>query len=390
MDFKRLLKTLLTVTTSLAIVTATGCGSTNGSTSSTDSGSSDDDFILKVAYNNSLCEAPIQMGVELGYFEAEGLNVEMVKVDAAQMPEAIGSGQVDAGFGLLGKYLQPIDNGLDIKITAGIHTGCTKVLVPADSDIKTVADLKGKKVGTTGLGAAAPTIITRRSLYHAGLKASAEDCDVDFVVYSGSDLAQALANGAVDAIANGDPQASIAQEEYGLRALIDTTTDDEYKDEYCCISFVTGDVAENHPDIADKFTKAIMRASQYVEAHPEEVAQIQIDKEWVAGDVDTNAKILASYNYKPSVDGGYEALKLTVPDLQAIGLINPDRNPDEFIDSITYKSDNLTNDILNEDSSDAQTDGGDSNSVDLDCCVETTQEECCETEAVQTVADCCQ
>ena len=120
------------------------------------------------------------------------------------------------------------------------------------------------------------------------------------------------------------------------------------------------------------------------------MAQIQIDKEWVAGDVDTNAKILASYNYKPSVDGGYEALKLTVPDLQAIGLINPDRNPDEFIDSITYKSDNLTNDILNEDGSDAQTDSGDSNSVDLDCCVETTQEECCETEAVQTVADCCQ
>ena len=91
MDFKRLLKTLLTVTTSLAIVTATGCGSTNGSTSSTDSGSSDGDYVLKVAYNNSLCEAPIQMGVELGYFEAEGLNVEMVKVDAAQMPEAIGS-----------------------------------------------------------------------------------------------------------------------------------------------------------------------------------------------------------------------------------------------------------------------------------------------------------
>lgn len=390
MDFKRLLKTFLTVTTSVAIITATGCGNSNGSTSTADGGSgNDDDFVLKVAYNNSLCEAPIQMGVELGYFEAEGLNVEMVKVDAAQMPEAIGSGQVDAGFGLLGKYLQPIDNGLDIKITAGIHTGCVKVLVPADSDIKTVADLKGKKVGTTGLGAAAPTIVTRRSLYHAGLKASADDCDVDFVVYSGSDLAQALANGAVDAIANGDPQASIAQEEYNLRTLIDTTTDDEYKDEYCCISFVTGDVAENHPDIADKFTKAVMKAAQYVEENPEEVAQIQIDKEWVAGDVESNAKILATYNYKPSVDGGYEALKATVPDLQAIGLINPDRDPDEFIDSIAYKSDNLTNDVLNEGGSNDQA-GDDSNSADLDCCAETTQEECCETQPVQTVADCCQ
>jgi NitT/TauT family transport system substrate-binding protein len=281
----------------------------------------------------------------------------------------------------LGKYLQPIDNGLDIKITAGIHTGCIKVLVPEDSDIQTVEDLKGKTVGTTGLGAAAPTIVTRRSLYHAGLNASADNCDVNFVVYSGSDLAQALANGAVDAIANGDPQASIAQQEYNLRAIIDTTSDEEYKDEYCCISFVTGDIAENHPDIADKFTTAVMKSAQYVEEHPEEVAKIQVEKEYVAGDADFNASILATYNYKPSVDGGYEALKITVPDLQAIGLISADRDPDEFIDSIVYRSDNLSDEsILGSDTtSDTNSDtnddtNNDGNSAEIgaeslaDCC----------------------
>lgn len=377
MKIKKFLKSILVVTTSLTLLTVTGCSqSSNNGDSSSDNG----EFELKIAYNNSLCEAPIQMGVELGFFEDEGLNVKMIKVDAAHMPEAIGSGQIDAGFGLLGKYLQPIDNGLDIKVTAGIHTGCIKVLVPEDSDIKTVEDLKGKVVGTTGLGAAAPTIVVRRSLYHAGLNATDENCDVEFAVYSGSDLAQALSNGAVDAIANGDPQASIAQEEYNLRTLIDTTTDDEYKDEYCCISFVTGDIAENHPDIADKFTRAIMKAAQYVEENPEEVAQIQIDKEWVTGDLELNTKLLSAYNYEPSVNGGYEALKATVPDLQAIGLISADRNPDEFIDSITYKSENLKDeDILS---------NNDNNSAKLDCCEVTTK--CCETKSVIEVVDCCQ
>jgi NitT/TauT family transport system substrate-binding protein len=388
MNLKKFLRGFLAVATSVALVAVTGCGSgsssdtsTSDSTDSSSTSTTDDDFVLKVALNNSLCEAPIQMGVELGFFEAEGLNVELVKVDAAQMPEAIGSGQVDAGFGLLGKYLQPIDNGLDIKITAGIHTGCIKVLVPEDSDIQTVEDLKGKTVGTTGLGAAAPTIVTRRSLYHAGLNASADNCDVNFVVYSGSDLAQALANGAVDAIANGDPQASIAQQEYNLRAIIDTTSDEEYKNEYCCISFVTGDIAENHPDIADKFTTAVMKSAQYVEEHPEEVAKIQVEKEYVAGDADFNASILATYNYKPSVDGGYEALKITVPDLQAIGLISADRDPDEFIDSIVYRSDNLSDEsILGSDTtSDTNSDtnddtNNDDNSAEIgaeslaDCC----------------------
>lgn len=354
MKAKKFLNILLSAAVSVSVLAGCSSGSETQSGQSTDGGAeasassqTEDDYVLKIAYNNSLCEAPIQMGVDKGFFEAEGLKFEMVKVDAAHMPEAIGSGQVDAGFGLLGKYLQPMDNGLDIKITSGIHTGCTKVLVPADSDIKTVEDLKGKRVGTTGLGAAAPTIITRRSLYHAGLKAGADDCDVEFVVFGASDLAQALENGAVDAIANGDPQASIAQKEYNLRPIIDTATDDEYKDEYCCISFVTGDIAKNHPEIAKKFTTAVMKASQYVENNKQEVAQIQVDNEWVSGDPEFNASVLENYNYKPDLDGGYNALKITVPDLQAIGLISADTNADEFIENSVLRFDDLTNeDIL--------------------------------------------
>lgn len=368
------LKKMLTIVISIVLTLCflSGCGTTQNENST----SSDDNYVLKIAYNNSLCEAPIQMGVEKGFFENEGIKYEMVKVDAAHMPEAIGSGQIDAGFGLLGKYLQPIDNGLDIKITAGIHTGCIKVLVPQDSDIKTVADLKGKKIGTTGLGAAAPTIITRRSLYHAGLNGSTDNCDVEFVVYNGSDLAQALKNGAVDAIANGDPQASIAEKEYNLRPIIDTASDEEYKNEYCCISFVTGQIAEEHPEIVEKFTRALMKSSQWVENNKDEVAQIQIEKNWVAGDADFNASVLKNYSYKPSINGGYEALKITVPDLQAIGLINKDRDANDFIESITYHFDNLTDEnILDDQTKDSAEDNRTaSNSSEIstktmpDCC----------------------
>lgn len=361
-----------------ALLLLTGCGENTKSAV----GKNDDDFVLKIAYNNSLCEAPIQMGVEKGFFEAEGLKFEMVKADAAHMSEAIGSGQVDAGFGLLGKYLQPIDNGLDIKITAGIHTGCTKLLVPKNSDIKSVSDLKGKKVGTGGLGAAG-TIITRRSLYHSGLNASLDNCDVEFVVYSESDLAQALQKGAIDAIVLGDPKASIAERDYNLKTIIDTAKDDEYKNEYCCISFVTGDIAKNHPEVAEKFTRAIMKASQWVENNKEETAKIQVEKNWVAGNAQFNAQVLSTYSYKPALEGGYEALKTTVPDLQAIGLINPDRNPNEFIENAVLNFDGLTDsDILIIDTALNNS----ANTVE-NCCLEPTSE-CCET-TTDVIPDCC-
>ena len=367
----------------LSALLFTGCGGTESSVAN----SKDDDFVLKIAYNNSLCEAPIQMGVEKGFFEAEGLKFEMVKADAAHMPEAIGSGQVDAGFGLLGKYLQPIDNGLDIKITAGIHTGCTKLLVPENSDINSVADLKGKRIGTGGLGAAG-TIITRRSLYHAGLNASPDNCDAEFVVYSESDLAQALQNGAIDAIVLGDPKASIAERDYNLKAIIDTARDDEYKNEYCCISFVTGDIAEKHPEIAEKFTRAIMKASQWVEENKEETAKIQIEKNWVAGDADFNAQVLSAYSYKPALNGGYEALKITVPDLQAIGLINPDRNTDEFIENARLGFNVLSDEDIFETSQEGatvKTAGIFTNEVSA---AEKEKNDCCET-TTYVIPDCC-
>ncbi|MBQ7264877.1 MAG: ABC transporter substrate-binding protein [Firmicutes bacterium] len=302
-------------------------------------------YKLKISYNGSLCEAPTQMADTLGFFAAEGLDYEMVRVDAAQMAEAVGSGKVDAGFGLLGKFMQPIvENGLDMKITAGIHTGCTRILVPQDSDIKTVADLKGKVVGTTGLGAAAPTIITRRALLHAGLDGTETTKDVEFKVFGGAELAQALENGAVDAIANSDPQAAIAQKEYNLRALVDTATTDDFKDEYCCISFVTGKTAQEHPEEAAKFTRAVLKAAQWVENHKDETAQLQIAKNWIAGEPESNAEVLKTYSYKPDINGGITALEATIPDLQTLKLISSEKSAKDIISEITYKPEGVTND----------------------------------------------
>ena len=189
----------------------TACG---GSSSNSDaSAAADSDAThLRLIYSPSLCAAPMYIAIENGYFEDEGLDIEQVTVDAAHVSEAIGADQVDVGMGLIGKMLQPLENGLPIKFTTGLHTGCTKLLVPGGSDIKSIADLKGKKIGVPGLADAA-TVVSKRSLSAAGIGVTDQNMEVEFSVYSRNDLAQALQNGAVDAIALGDPAASIAAEQ---------------------------------------------------------------------------------------------------------------------------------------------------------------------------------
>lgn len=324
--FSRVLSGVLAGTLALSL---SACGSSSSADSSAADGASDSGTThLRLIYSPSLCAAPMYIAIENGYFEDEGLDVEQVTVDAAHVSEAIGADQVDVGMGLIGKLLQPLENGLPIKFTTGLHTGCTKLLVPGDSDIKSITDLKGKKIGVPGLADAA-TVVSKRSLSAAGIG----DMEVEFSVYSRNDLPQALENGAVDAIALGDPTASIAEEQYGLTALIDTATDPEYKDEYCCAAFVTSKLAAENPAAAAAFTRAVQKASQWVQENPDETAKIIVDKQYISGDVDFCAQILKTYNYKPSVQGGYDALKQNAQELTEIGILKEGTDATKFADN---------------------------------------------------------
>ena len=328
--FSRVLSGVLAGTLALSL---SACGSSSSADSSAADGASDSGTThLRLIYSPSLCAAPMYIAIENGYFEDEGLNVEQVTVDAAHVSEAIGADQVDVGMGLIGKLLQPLENGLPIKFTTGLHTGCTKLLVPGDSNIKSITDLKGKKIGVPGLADAA-TVVSKRSLSAAGIGVTEQNMEVEFSVYSRNDLPQALENGAVDAIALGDPTASIAEEQYGLTALIDTATDPEYKDEYCCAAFVTSKLAAENPAAAAAFTRAVQKASQWVQENPDETAKIIVDKQYISGDVDFCAQILKTYNYKPSVQGGYDALKQNAQELTEIGILKEGTDATKFADN---------------------------------------------------------
>ena len=323
---------LLAAALTLSLTACGGSSSNTDASAAADSTSDNGVTHLRFAYHGNLCGAPIYMAIENGYFADENIELEQVTVDAAHVGEAIGADQVDVGMELLGKMLQPIENGLPIKFTTGVHTGCQKLLVSGDSDIKTVADLKGKNIGVPGL-ADAGTLITKRSLNAEGIDISDGSSEVTFTVFSRNDLAQALQNKAVDAIVLGDPQAAVAQDQYGLTALIDTATDPTYKDEYCCDAFVTSKLAEENPEAAAAFTRAVQKGAQWVEEHPEETAKIIVDKKYTAGDADLLATILETYNYKPSVQGGYDALKLGAEQLTEIGILKEGTDATKFADN---------------------------------------------------------
>jgi len=303
----------------------------------------DADFVLRIGWGGSLCEAPLHMAVEKGFFEEEGLKYELIKLAPGTAFDAVTANQIDACFGLLASLVQPLSNGLPAKITTGLHTGCDKVLVKPDSGISEPKDFIGKKVGVPSY-TSSPYIYAKRVLADNGVDVTAQNSQVEFVVYATADLPLALEKGAVDAIAMNDPTATIAANENGFKVIFDSAIDEPYKDQYCCSAYVRENIALEHPEIAAKYTRAMQKASAWVQENKDETAQIQVDNKWVAGDAKVNSEVLKTFNYIPSYIQAYEMFGLLANQLQKVGMLEADvdtealqKNSCILLDNLPYK-----------------------------------------------------
>lgn len=314
----------------IGIISLTSCGTEE----SNQSDENDEKKIFKIGTaNGSLCLAPLHIAEDLGYFAEEfekaGLDYELVEIDMQQAAELVAAGQIDACVGLSGSLIPQIDSGLEIAFTGGLHTGCTKYYVKEDSDIQSLNDLKGKKIGVPGMSDSS-VIALKRKLFDLGIGVSTTNMEIELVVYNLTDLPLALENGAVDAIALHDPVATSAETEYGFTKILDLTEDEKFADEYCCQIYVSTDAVKNQSDAAAAYTRALLKAAAYVQAEPEEAAKLQIENNQCSGELEVNAALLDSYNYTPSVSLAKQTFRDASDELIRIGDLTEGRDLDEF------------------------------------------------------------
>ena len=303
-----------------------------------------DDYVVKIVNDGGLCTAPIQMAFEKGFFEEEGLKVEMVKSTGSSQ-DLLTSGKADVGQDMLPNTVLRIDNGLDVKIAMGIQSGCLSIMVSPDSEIKEVADLKGKKIGVPALGSS-QMAIAQRALADVGVSTSASNMEVEFVAFSGSELAMVLENGTVDAVVASDPLSQNIVRE-GVGEIIFSNTDHpDYKDEYCCVLNFNPDFVKNHPVAAEKVTRAVQKSVKFVRENPEETAKIQVEKEYIPKDDPAYyAEMLKAYNWGGSVEGGREGLRNNWIDLKKLELIKGDMDMEKVIEKVYLEFENIEDSI---------------------------------------------
>ena len=294
--------------------------------------------------DGALCGAPIYIAYENGYFAEEGFDVNLISADFETRKIGLNNGSIPIVNGDF-QFFPSIENGIDVKVVDGLHEGCIKFAVKPDSDIKTVQDLKGKKIGVDEIGGT-PHQVASLWLENAGISADASKGEVTFLPYSDGNLEfEALAKGEIDVAALWDPLGSIHEKAGDVKILFDLGKDPYFKDHFCCFLYASTKVLNEEPEKVAALLRAYRKAQEWIYENPEKAVDIIVNKKYASiEDKDLAVDLIKSYGY-PSADKHNESwdqrvesdVKYFVDGLSKIGYLKSD--PDDFAKKIYQKVD---------------------------------------------------
>ncbi|AWL92138.1 sulfonate ABC transporter substrate-binding protein [Bradyrhizobium ottawaense] len=198
------------------------------------------------------------------------LGIEVKWVDFQFGPpllEAINVGSVDFGFVGDTPPIFAQAGGARIRYVAAVKSEGDNqaIIVPKDSPIKTLADLKGKRVAF-GKGSSAHNLLVA-SLERAGLSWS----DITPAPLAPADATAAFVKGSVDAWSIWDPYLALAELKEGARVI--AFDKDVHKPNAYYIA--NTDFVEKHPSLVARLNTTFASEGAWANSHHEEVAKAQ-------------------------------------------------------------------------------------------------------------------
>ena len=287
---------------------------------------------LKLTFNAAaVCTSAAPVAIEKGFFKKHGLDVELTNYAGStdQLLEALATGKADAGIGMALRWLKPLEQGFDVKITAGIHGGCIRLVAPKGSGLTTVAALKGKTIGVGDL--AGPG----RNFFAIILKKQGLDPerDVQWRQYPADLLGVALQKGEIQAAADYDPNIWLIKQRDDLEEIYSNLSGD-YAHRVCCILGVRGSLVRNDPATAKALTTALLEAGQWVSENPAEAAAVFAP--YGKASVTDLTNMLKSHTHHHHPTGGDLKQEITTyaEDLKLVEVLRPNTDPAKFADRI--------------------------------------------------------
>jgi NitT/TauT family transport system substrate-binding protein len=177
---------------------------------------------VKVGFSPIADYAPLFVGLKLGLFKKQGLDVKVQNTfTSSGLVAATISGEVDIGTSSSTAMMTGIGNGLPVKMLAAgsayfgtVQQGNTQILVKSTSSIQSFKDLVGKTVSTVNLQG-----LFQIGVWNAVEKSGGDPGTIKSLPTQQQDEANALAAGQVDAAVFQEPWLTLAKKQGGVRSI---------------------------------------------------------------------------------------------------------------------------------------------------------------------------
>lgn len=273
-----------------------GCGSSDTSAKTDgsqkgDNSTSSDKIPMTIGYwGGNCCELAVYAAIENGCFEDNGIEPNVVTI-TTDTSELLANDEIDFFLWTPGFFLSWLQ-GANAKLIDTMHTGCWSGITLEGNGIDSAADLKGKKVGCTGMSG--PSYVESNALYSRATGGKGSE-DINWTVYDGSLLLQALKDHEVDAIIGIDstlyPQVKDTE---GAKFFFISAQ--ELSDYYCCFVCCNSHTLEKHPEAGDRLAKAFADADDILRKDVDAAVEMAIEKGYTVGKYPNIEKGLAK-NY---------------------------------------------------------------------------------------------
>jgi NitT/TauT family transport system substrate-binding protein len=174
------------------------------------------------------------------------------------MKTALLAGSLDMCGTTLVTAITAASKGEPVVVVCGLSNKCSALVVGRDSNIKTAADLKGKKIAY--VPGTMHHLLLLEALTGGGID---PQNDVELVRIDFFDMGQALAQGNVDAFYSGEPYPSVAVAE-GYGRILQYPGDNEGFGIINSAMITTKDKIKDHQEMIQKLVTAHVNATEYL------------------------------------------------------------------------------------------------------------------------------
>ncbi len=218
----------------------------------------------------------VQLGIEKGFFEEEGLDLSIkVIFGGPELAAAYDSGEILVGEIGSPPAINAIASGKRFRI---VGSGCRRqaqMYLCVGKHIESFGDIEGKRLGHLGLGSC-PDWISRKILSKEGVDLE----KVEFVPLLDRlpEVVDMMADGRLDACLVAEPAASMG-EERGVMEVWADGSDAAYVPNFQWIVRVANtDFIATEPDTVAALLDGCRRSARYAAAHPDEWITLLVDR----------------------------------------------------------------------------------------------------------------